>query len=359
MATTKAADQISIIDITDSYTVMLTSEAYTCIGDTMHALATRCSTTVIAYQGSDSIPATIKENEIVFPDGVTSGGITGNGTTNPEITFIIAGGVISEACEVSIPIIVDKDVQFTKKFSIGVALKGTTGAKGDKGDNITITEKSVTYQVSNSGTTTPSGVWSPTVPAVGNGQFLWTKTYVKYSDGNSTEAYSVSYKGTNGSDGTSVSVTSTSVTYGVSDSGTAAPGENDWGTTVPNVNNGQYLWTKTHVLYSDGKETTSYSVSYKGTNGADGADGLDAISIAITSSNGFIFKNAAIETTLTAHVYMGGKEITETTSPKLSDLGTIKWYKDGSSVATHAGQTLTISGKDVTNKATYTAKLEG
>lgn len=355
MATTKAADQISIIDITDSYTVMLTSEAYTCIGDTTHALATSCSTTVIAYQGSNSIPATIKENEIVFPKGVTSGGITDNGRVNPEITFIIAGGVISEACEVLIPIIVDKDVQFTKKFSIGVALKGTTGEKGDKGDNITIAEKSVTYQVGNSGTTAPTGTWSSTVPAVDNGQFLWTKTYVKYSDGNSTEAYSVSYKGTNGSDGTSVSVTSTSVMYGVSDSGTIAPGESGWSTTVPTVNNGQYLWTKTHVQYSDGKETTSYSVSYKGTNGADG---LDAISIAITSSNGFIFKNAAIDTTLTAHVYMGGKEITETTSPKLSDLGTIKWYKDGSSAATHTGQTLTISGKDVTNKATYTAKLE-
>ena len=349
MATTKAADQVSIIDITDSYTVMLTSEAYTCIGDTTHALATTCSTTVIAYQGSDSIPATIKENEIIFPNGVTSGGVTGNGTANPEITFIIAGGVISEACEVSIPIIVNNDVRFTKKFSIGVALKGVPGAKGD---NITISEKSVTYQVGSSGTTAPTGEWSTNVPSVGNGQYLWTKTYVKYSDGNSTEAYSVSYKGTNG---TSVSVTSTSVMYGVSDSGTTAPGESSWGTTVPTVNNGQYLWTKTHVRYSDGKETTSYSVSYKGTNGTDG---LDAISIAITSSNGFIFKNASIATTLTAHVYMGGKEITETTSPKLSDLGTIKWYKDGSTKATATGQTLTISAGNVTNKATYTAKLE-
>lgn len=354
MATTKAADQISIIDITDSYTVMLTSEAYTCIGDTAHALATTCSTTVIAYQGSDSIPATIKESEIVFPEGVTLGKITSNGTANPEITFNIAGGVISKPCEVSIPIIVDTDVQFTKKFSIGVALKGTTGAKGDKGDNITITEKSVTYQVSNSGTTTPTGTWSSTVPDVGNGQFLWTKTYVKYSDGNSTEAYSVSYKGTNGNNGTSVSVTSTSVTYAVSDSGTTAPGTG-WGATVPTVKNGQYLWTKTYVRYSDGKETTSYSVSYKGTNGSNG---LDAISIAITSSNGFIFKNASIATTLTAHVYMGGKEITEITSPKLSDLGTIKWYMDGNSIAIHTGQTLTISAGDVTNKATYTAKLE-
>ena len=350
MATTKAADQISIIDITDSYTVMLTSEAYTCIGDTTHALATTCSTAVIAYQGSDSISATIKENEIVYPAGVT-GKITGNNTANPVITFTIAGGVISKACEVSIPIIVDKDVRFTKKFSIGVALKGTTG---DKGDDITISSKSVTYQVGSSGTTAPNGEWSTTIPSVGNGQYLWTKTYVKYSDGNSTEAYSVSYKGTNG---TSVSVTSTSVMYGVSDSGTTAPGESSWGTTVPTVNNGQYLWTKTHVQYSDGKETTSYSVSYKGTNGTDG---LDAISIAITSSNGFIFKNASINTTLTAHVYMGGKEITEATSPKLSDLGTIKWYKDGSTTPeTTTGQTLTVTAEKVTNKATYTAKLEG
>lgn len=150
--------------------------------------------------------------------------------------------------------------------------KGDTGQKGKDGTSIKITSKSVTYQTSTSGTTAPTGTWSTTVPTVNNGQYLWTKTTVQYSDGNKTEAYSVSYKGTNGTNGTSVTVSKTEVTYQVSTSGTNAP-TGTWSTTMPSCDQGQYLWTKTYVKYSDGKDTTSYSVSYKGVDGADGQDG--------------------------------------------------------------------------------------
>lgn len=147
--------------------------------------------------------------------------------------------------------------------------KGDTGQKGQDGTSIKITSKSVTYQTSTSGTTAPTGTWSTTVPTVNNGQYLWTKTTVQYSDGNKTEAYSVSYKGTNGTNGTSVTVSKTEVTYQVSTSGTTAP-TGTWSTTMPSCDQGQYLWTKTYVKYSDGKETTSYSVSYKGVDGENG-----------------------------------------------------------------------------------------
>lgn len=144
--------------------------------------------------------------------------------------------------------------------------KGDTGQKGQDGTSVTITSKSVTYQASTSGTTAPTGTWSTSVPTVNNGQYLWTKTTVQYSDGNKTEAYSVSYKGTNGTNGTSVTVSKTEVTYQVSTSGTTAP-TGTWSTTMPSCDQGQYLWTKTYVKYSDGKDTTSYSVSYKGVDG--------------------------------------------------------------------------------------------
>ena len=144
--------------------------------------------------------------------------------------------------------------------------KGDTGQKGQDGTSVKITSKSVTYQTSTSGTTAPTGTWVTTVPTVNNGQYLWTKTTVQYSDGNKTEAYSVSYKGTNGTNGTSVTVSKTEVTYQVSTSGTTAP-TGTWSTTMPSCDQGQYLWTKTYVKYSDGKETTSYSVSYKGVDG--------------------------------------------------------------------------------------------
>lgn len=93
----------------------------------------------------------------------------------------------------------------------------------------------------------------------------------------------------------------------------------------------------------------------KGDKGETGAAGADALTLVITSSGGMIFKNTAIATTLTAHVYKGAVEVT---GSALSALGTIKWYKDGETTAVATGQTLTISSGNVANKASYTAQLE-
>lgn len=187
-----------------------------------------------------------------------------------------------------------------------------------------------------------------TIPIVVNGDITINKTF----------SYSIAFKGQTGQNGTSVTVSSTSVTYQVGASGTTKP-TGEWSATVPNVPNGQFLWTKTVVKYSDGKSTEAYSVSYKGTNGSNGSngkDGLDAITMAITSSGGTIFKNTAIATTLTAHVYKGGVEVT---GSALSALGTIKWYKDGGTTSVATGATYTIGAGDITNKATFSAQLEG
>ena len=59
----------------------------------------------------------------------------------------------------------------------------------------------VEYQASSSGTTTPSGTWSPTVPAVANGQYLWTRTTITYTSGEPTVGYSVARMGVNGAKG--------------------------------------------------------------------------------------------------------------------------------------------------------------
>lgn len=70
---------------------------------------------------------------------------------------------------------------------------------GPKGDSITITSTSVTYQIHNSGTTPPTGTWSPGIPSVTDEKpYLWTKTYVLYSDGTSTTSFSVATKGKQG-----------------------------------------------------------------------------------------------------------------------------------------------------------------
>ena len=347
----KAVNQIDVIDLTDGYSVVLTSDSHTFLGTTTSVNGTQTTTTqVMALCGSEQVPCTV--GTITCPTGISA--VSDGKSPMPTIT-VTATSALTKSGTITIPIVVNGDITINKTFSFSIAFKGQTGQNGT---SVTVSSTSVTYQVGASGTTKPTGEWSTTVPNVPNGQFLWTKTVVRYSDGKSTEAYSVSYKGTNGSNGsngTSVTVSSTSVTYQAGTSGTTPP-TGTWSTTVPSVANGQYLWTKTVVNYSDGKSTESYSVSYKGTNGINGTNGKDAITMAITSSGGTIFKNTAIATTLTAHVYKGGVEVT---GSALSALGTIKWYKDGGTTAVATGATYTIGAGDITNKATFSAQLEG
>lgn len=347
----KAVSQVDVIDLTDGYSVVLTNDNYTFLGTTNSVNGTQTTTTqVMALCGSEQVSCTV--GNITCPTGISA--VSDGKSLQPTIT-ITATSALAKSGTITIPIVIDGDITINKTFSYSIAFKGATGQNGT---SVTVSSTSVTYQIGASGTTKPTGTWSPNVPNVPNGQFLWTKTVVKYSDGKSTEAYSVSYKGTNGtngSNGTSVTVSSTSVTYQTGTSGTTPP-TGTWSPTVPNVANGQYLWTKTVVKYSDGKSTESYSVSYKGTNGTNGKDGLDAITMAITSSGGTIFKNTAIATTLTAHVYKGGVEVS---GSALTSLGTIKWYKDGGTTAVATGSTYTISAGDVSNKATFSAQLEG
>lgn len=350
----KSADQITIVDVTDAYSVILTSETYTFVGGpTGAASGQKCSTQAVAYCGANQCPVvTVVANNIVCPTGI-SASVSGSGSSIVTIEFTTTA-TISTACEATIPVTVD-GITINKKFSFAVA---KAGADGQDGVSVTVDSTSVTYQASTSGTTPPTGTWSETIPTVPNGQYLWTKTYVEYSDGESTTSYSVSYKATNGSNGSSVTITSTTTEYQASTSGTVTPTGN-WSTTVPSVGEGKFLWTKTTVTYSDGKSTTSYAISYMGINGSDGADGADAITISITSSNGTVFKNSSGSTILTAHVFKGGVEQNITDAGVCGSLGSIKWYKGTSTTAIATAKTLTVSASEVTNAVAYTCQLEG
>lgn len=156
--------------------------------------------------------------------------------------------------------------------------QGEQGIAGKDGTSVTIINKSITYQLSTSGTVIPTGTWQTSPQTIPEGQYQWTKTSVTYSDGNQTESYSISYHGKNGSDGTSVKTTSTSVKYQVGDSGTTKP-TGTWQSNVPTVAQGKYLWTQTIVNYSDGNSTESYSVSYRGIDGSNGVNGMNAATI--------------------------------------------------------------------------------
>lgn len=150
------------------------------------------------------------------------------------------------------------DAEGTKTATIEDGSDGVDG-KGVK-------STAISYKASTSGTTVPSGTWSTSIPTVTKGQYLWTRTITTYTDASTSTGYSVAYQPIDGDDGTSVTINTTAITYQASASGTTVP-TGTWSATIPTVDQGSYLWTKTVVTYSDGKSTTSYSVSYKGVDG--------------------------------------------------------------------------------------------
>ena len=155
------------------------------------------------------------------------------------------------------------------------------GAAGTGGESITIISNTVDYAISNSGTVPPNN-WTENIPPLQPGKYLWTRTVTEYSDGESSIAYGVSYQGENGTNGTDgingtdgtdgIGIVSSNVDYQVSDSGVTPP-KGDWSDAVPDMEPGQFLWTRTQFTYSDGDVTTSYSVSYQGENGSQGVPG--------------------------------------------------------------------------------------
>ena len=296
--TVKAAAQETVVDVTDAYNVLLTNEAHTFIGSTSTLGTAQSATTqVVALLGANQVAASVTLSEVTAPTGVTVTKDTD--ATSPTLTFSLAATVAAGGT-ITIPVHVGTDITINKTFSFAIAFKGDTGTTGATGKGVSST--SVTYQASSSGTTAPTGSWTAAIPAVSASQYLWTRTVITYSDSTTSTAYSVGMMGATGPTGAQ-------------------------GATGP-----------------------------QGATGATGAAGADALTLVITSSNGLIFKNSAIATVFTAHVYQGGVEVTGTA---LTALGTIKWYKDGSTTAAATGATLTIDAGDVTGKATYVAQLEG
>lgn len=69
-----------------------------------------------------------------------------------------------------------------------------------------------------------------------------------------------------------VSVKSTEITYQIGSSGVEPP-EGQWVPNPPQTSPGQYLWTRKTTNYTNGSQTTEYSVSRNGDDGKDGEDG--------------------------------------------------------------------------------------
>lgn len=279
---TKANEALEAIEKLKTLSVVLNNEYQTVSTDAdgNYKNFPEVATTVSVYMGS--VDVTDKATYTI----TKSSGITG--TWNLSTKTYTVTGLSTDSGYVDISATYS-NLKGSRRFTVA---KLKAGATGPAGSGVEVDVNSVEYQVGNSGTVKPTGSWSIDIPTVPAGKYLWTRTSVTYSDGTTVETYTVSYKsadgkdgtdgkdgsngkdGVNGKDGTSVTIKSQQITYQASSSGTAIP-SGTWSTSIPSLNNGQYLWTRTVVNYSDGTSTTSYSVSYKGTNGKDGENGED------------------------------------------------------------------------------------
>ncbi|WP_289686967.1 phage tail spike protein, partial [Faecalibaculum rodentium] len=224
-------------------------------------------------------------------------------------------------------------------------IKSSVKTVTDKVNGLQQQEVEYFYYLSTSPDTPTGGSWSTTKPAETAGKYIWQKIKTTYVSGASTESAPARLTGKDGKDGINVTVTGTASTYQVSSSGTTVP-TGTWSSSIPATNPGQYLWTKNVTTYSNGATSTSYSVSRNGTNGATGpkgetgatgqtgAPGADALHISITPTW------SGNSCALTAHVFKGGVELTDT---QVIALGALKWY---------SGDTFVANGKQLTRTVT-------
>lgn len=145
---------------------------------------------------------------------------------------------------------------------------GSNGTPGEDGRGIEST--TITYQASISGVDVPTGEWLSSIPNVPDGQYLWTRTVITYTDETSTTSYSIGKIGNDGADGTpgadgkpgadGVGIQSTEITYQASNSGTTIP-TGEWSSIIPSTTADKpYLWTRTVITYTDETTSTAYAV---------------------------------------------------------------------------------------------------
>lgn len=368
----KASNQISIVDVTDAYSVILTSEAYTFVGGTNGAaVGSTCSTQAVAFcGGSQCQSVSVNQSAITCPSGV-SAAVTNNNTSAVTITFTLTS-ILANAAEATIPVVVD-GITVNKKFSFAVAKTGQQGIQGETGVSVTgITS----YFKLNNSTTAPTidTSWSTSPSATtSSNKYLWSYEKISYDNGSTsnTAAHIVATYAAPGSAGASTTwysgtgITGTSTTATIfSGSGVTNAKVNDQYLNIgTDANNGNVYKCTTAGNASTAKWVYTGNIKgAQGQQGEQGDPGADAIALSITSSAGVVFKNSSGSTVLSAHVYVGGVEATIATNGTVTlngtTLGTIKWYKVGTTTAVATASTYTVNASDVSNTQAYTCQLE-
>lgn len=138
-------------------------------------------------------------------------------------------------------------------------------------------------------------------------------------------------KGEKGNTGEAATLVSKSVTYQSSDSGTIIP-SGSWGSSVPVVSPGKYLWTKTELQFNTGNPIVSYSV---GRMGIDGTGAVSSVAGVSPDETGNVELTAADVGAMptsggdfTGPVNMNGQPLRGLNAPTENDEAATKAYAD-------------------------------
>lgn len=159
-----------------------------------------------------------------------------------------------------------------------------------------------------------------------------------------------------------------------SDSPTELTG-GEWSLAQPVWMEGKFIWRRTKITYGNGSSEYSPSengVCITGNTGANGQDGQDSIFLQILSSNGNLFKNSTLATTLTVTIIVADEMITSSQDmyAKFGDNASLKWEQkifgseeftdlpsDDSRLSDN-GFILTLQPDDVYTQTVFNCRLE-
>ena len=172
----------------DAYTVILTNENHTFAGGVDAAIASNVECGVIAYKGATQVTATI--GTITGAPAGMSTLISNNGTTTAKFNVAVTTDMKTQNGTLNVPVTVDGKT-FNMVFTYSLAL-----------DGVGVSDTIVKYAVSEDGSTPPDEAeWDDDIPSpIPEGQYLWTRTEITYTNNSTSTSYSVSRNGISGGD---------------------------------------------------------------------------------------------------------------------------------------------------------------
>lgn len=160
--------------------------------------------------------------------------------------------------------------------------------KGETGTGVSaVTEQ---YYLSTSSTAPSGGSWSEAQPAWSKGKYIWTRSKIVWTDGSTTYTAPCLAKAINGSNQMAGSaIVSRVKLYSKNRSDSVPPvnmqnPELGWDTTLPDWQDGYYVWSMERITYGDGTVThtspvleAAYNKAYQSAHDiSNSLDGLDS-----------------------------------------------------------------------------------